>query len=39
MGDADELEDRPKLLDRWMATKPWESKGRASTDNRDRSNN
>ncbi|KAK9207165.1 hypothetical protein WN943_017450 [Citrus x changshan-huyou] len=35
MGDADELEDRPKLLDRWMATKPWESKGRASTDNRD----
>lgn len=35
MGDEDELEDRPKLLDRWMATKPWESKGRASTDNRD----
>ncbi|KAJ4728033.1 Protein IQ-DOMAIN like [Melia azedarach] len=35
MGDEDELEDRPKWLDRWMATKPWDSKGRASTDHRD----
>ncbi|XP_027335903.1 protein IQ-DOMAIN 1 isoform X2 [Abrus precatorius] len=35
IGNEDELEDRPKWLDRWMATKPWESRGRASTDQRD----
>ncbi|KAJ0054043.1 hypothetical protein Pint_00661 [Pistacia integerrima] len=35
IGDEVELEDRPKWLDRWMATKPWESKARASTDERD----
>lgn len=35
IGDEVELEDRPKWLDKWMATKPWESKARASTDQRD----
>ncbi|KAM1819255.1 hypothetical protein ACFX15_000877 [Malus domestica] len=35
MGNEDELEERPKWLDRWMAPKPWESRGRASTDLRD----
>ena len=35
MGNEDELEEKPKWLDRWMATKPWESRGRASTDQRD----
>ncbi|XP_061353283.1 protein IQ-DOMAIN 17 isoform X2 [Gastrolobium bilobum] len=35
IGNEDELEERPKWLDRWMATKPWESRGRASTDQRD----
>ncbi|OVA04723.1 IQ motif [Macleaya cordata] len=36
-GDEEELlEDRPKWLDRWMATKQWENnRGRASTDHRD----
>ncbi|OIW02278.1 hypothetical protein TanjilG_11172 [Lupinus angustifolius] len=35
IGNEDELEERPKWLDRWMATKPWEGRGRASTDQRD----
>ncbi|XP_047174092.1 protein IQ-DOMAIN 17-like isoform X1 [Vigna umbellata] len=35
IGNEDELEERPKWLDRWMATKPWENRGRASTDQRD----
>ncbi|XP_043718416.1 protein IQ-DOMAIN 17-like [Telopea speciosissima] len=35
IGDEEELEDRPKWLDRWMATKQWESRGRASTDQRE----
>ncbi|KAJ1408366.1 IQ motif, EF-hand binding site [Sesbania bispinosa] len=35
IGTEDELEERPKWLDRWMAAKPWESRGRASTDQRD----
>ncbi|KAK7275431.1 hypothetical protein RIF29_16548 [Crotalaria pallida] len=35
IGTEDELEERPKWLDRWMATKPWEGRGRASTDQRD----
>ncbi|XVE73635.1 hypothetical protein DITRI_Ditri11bG0134300 [Diplodiscus trichospermus] len=35
MGDEDELEGRPKWLDGWMPAKPWDSRGRASTDHRD----
>lgn len=35
MGDEDELADKPKWLDRWMPAKPWEHRGRASTDQRD----
>ncbi|XP_021889665.1 protein IQ-DOMAIN 1 isoform X2 [Carica papaya] len=35
MGDEGELEERPKWLDRWMASKSWDSRGRASTDQRD----
>ncbi|KAK4267076.1 hypothetical protein QN277_023912 [Acacia crassicarpa] len=35
IGNEDELEERPKWLDRWMASKPWETRGRASTDHRD----
>lgn len=36
IGGEDELEDKPKWLDRWMATKPWDSsRGRASTDQKD----
>lgn len=35
MGNEDELEERPKWLDRWMAAKPWENRGRASTDQRE----
>nr|XP_023896432.1 protein IQ-DOMAIN 1 [Quercus suber] len=35
VGNEDELEERPKWLDRWMATKPWDTRGRASTDQRD----
>lgn len=35
MGNEEELEERPKWLDRWMAAKPWESRGRASTDQRE----
>ncbi|KAK6919906.1 IQ motif, EF-hand binding site [Dillenia turbinata] len=35
IGDEEELTERPKWLDRWMATKPWENRGRASTDHRD----
>ncbi|OMO79879.1 IQ motif, EF-hand binding site [Corchorus capsularis] len=35
-GDEKELEERTKWLDRWMATKQWESNStRASTDRRD----
>ncbi|XP_022754262.1 protein IQ-DOMAIN 1-like [Durio zibethinus] len=34
-GDEKELEERTKWLDRWMATKQWESNSRASTDKRD----
>lgn len=36
MGNENELEERPKIwLDRWMASKPWETRARASTDQRD----
>lgn len=36
MGGEDELEEKPKWLDRWMATKPQDSsRGRSSTDQRD----
>ncbi|KAF2324943.1 hypothetical protein GH714_021773 [Hevea brasiliensis] len=36
IGNEDELQDRPKWLDRWMATKPLDSgRARASTDQRD----
>ncbi|KAJ7963435.1 Protein IQ-DOMAIN like [Quillaja saponaria] len=35
IGNEEELEERPKWLDRWMATKPWENRARASTDQRD----
>ncbi|KAK2649975.1 hypothetical protein Ddye_017464 [Dipteronia dyeriana] len=35
MGGEEELEDRPKWLNRWTAGKPWDSRGRASTDQRD----
>lgn len=35
MGGEDELEGRPKWLDRWMPAKPWDNRGRASTDQRD----
>ncbi|KAJ7951372.1 Protein IQ-DOMAIN like [Quillaja saponaria] len=35
IGNEEEMEERPKWLDRWMATKPWENRGRASTDQRD----
>ncbi|KAM5555769.1 protein IQ-DOMAIN 1 [Rosa sericea] len=36
MGNEEELEEKPKWLDRWMAPKPWESsRGRASTDHKD----
>lgn len=35
IGNEDDLEERPKWLDRWMATKPWDTRGRASTDQRD----
>ncbi|XP_021290128.1 protein IQ-DOMAIN 1-like [Herrania umbratica] len=34
-GDEKELEERTKWLDRWMATKQWESNSRVSTDKRD----
>ncbi|KAL9685804.1 hypothetical protein QQ045_023258 [Rhodiola kirilowii] len=35
IGQEDDFEERPRWLDRWMATKPWESKARASLDQRD----
>ncbi|OMP08688.1 IQ motif, EF-hand binding site [Corchorus olitorius] len=36
MGNEDELaEGKPKWLDRWMPGKPWDNRGRASTDQRD----
>ncbi|KAK6239644.1 hypothetical protein QUC31_005113 [Theobroma cacao] len=35
MGDEGDLEGRPKWLDRWMPAKPWDNRGRASTDQRD----
>ncbi|XVF80306.1 hypothetical protein PTKIN_Ptkin15bG0060500 [Pterospermum kingtungense] len=35
MGDEDELGGRPNWLDRWMPAKPWDNRGRASTDQRD----
>ncbi|TXG63095.1 hypothetical protein EZV62_010089 [Acer yangbiense] len=35
MGGEEELEDRPKWLNRLSAGKPWDSRGRASTDQRD----
>ncbi|XVF22294.1 hypothetical protein REPUB_Repub12eG0160700 [Reevesia pubescens] len=35
MGGEDELEDRPKWLDRWMPAKLLDNRGRASTDQRD----
>ncbi|XP_034906062.1 protein IQ-DOMAIN 18 [Populus alba] len=34
-GDEEELEDRTRWLDRWMATKQWETSNRASTDRKD----
>ncbi|XWS48730.1 hypothetical protein CRYUN_Cryun13aG0101300 [Craigia yunnanensis] len=34
-GNEKEIEERAKWLDRWMATKQWESNSRASTDKRD----
>ncbi|KAJ6293405.1 hypothetical protein OIU78_025394 [Salix suchowensis] len=34
-GDEKELEDRARWLDRWMATKQWETSSRASTDRKD----
>lgn len=34
-GSEDDLRDNHQWLDRWMAAKPWESRGRASTDQRD----
>ncbi|KAG9453123.1 hypothetical protein H6P81_006027 [Aristolochia fimbriata] len=34
--EEEEMEvEKPKWLDRWMATRPYESRGRASTDQRD----
>lgn len=35
MGNENELEEQSIWLDRWMATKPWDNRGRASTDQRD----
>ncbi|TYG44695.1 hypothetical protein ES288_D11G116300v1 [Gossypium darwinii] len=35
MGDEDEVECRPKWLDRRTPAKPWDNRGRASTDHRD----
>lgn len=35
VGDENELEEKPKCVSGWMATRPWESRGRASTDQRD----
>ncbi|XP_048236088.1 protein IQ-DOMAIN 17 [Ricinus communis] len=36
IGNDDELQERPQWLDRWIATKPWDSsRARASTDQRD----
>ena len=35
MGNEDELGGRPKWLDRLMPAKPWDNRGRASTDQRD----
>ncbi|KAL3536652.1 hypothetical protein ACH5RR_000018 [Cinchona calisaya] len=34
-GSEDDLRENHQWLDRWMAAKPWESRGRASTDQRD----
>ncbi|KAF9673105.1 hypothetical protein SADUNF_Sadunf11G0114100 [Salix dunnii] len=34
-GDEKELEERARWLDRWMATKQWETSSRASTDRKD----
>ncbi|XP_068651291.1 protein IQ-DOMAIN 17-like [Aristolochia californica] len=33
--EDEEMEEKPKWLDRWMATRPYEFRGRASTDQRD----
>ncbi|KAL6004255.1 hypothetical protein ACLOJK_004802 [Asimina triloba] len=35
MSEEDENEERLKWLERWMATRSWEKRGRASTDHRD----
>ncbi|KAM7261216.1 hypothetical protein ACFE04_026691 [Oxalis oulophora] len=35
IGNKDEMEERQKFVDRPMAAKPWETRGRASTDQRD----
>ncbi|KAI4328974.1 hypothetical protein L6164_021284 [Bauhinia variegata] len=35
IGNDEELQERPKWLDRWMPAKPWETRGRASTDQRE----
>ena len=34
-GDEEDLDERTKWLQRWMATKQWESRSRVSTDKRD----
>ncbi|CAI9785926.1 unnamed protein product [Fraxinus pennsylvanica] len=35
LGSENELGEKYQWLNRWMATKPWDSRGRASTDQRD----
>ncbi|KAF5733270.1 hypothetical protein HS088_TW17G00812 [Tripterygium wilfordii] len=35
IGNEQELQESTQWLNRWMPTKPWESRGRASTDQRD----
>lgn len=32
IGNEEELEERPAWLERWIATKPWEKRGRSSVD-------
>lgn len=35
IGNEKEMEERPAWLERWMAARPWETRGRASVDQRD----
>lgn len=35
LGSEDDLRDNRQWLDRWMAAKPWDGRGRASTDHRE----